>query len=222
MTINELYIQLDLQPENRIDILKDTILKDTAIKCDKGYLFVDSSDGHCYLFDRNGNEDDVKKLKKIDNQMFFGSNIKSIIIPDSVKSIGYDAFGHCESLKSVVIPDSVRSIGHGAFYKCESLTSIIIPDLVESIEYYAFAWCESLKSIIIPDSVESIGNWAFYGCKKLKSIVISNSVKIIGDYDFWGCKSLKSVVFKGKTIDQVKKMANYPFGIKDKSIIKCI
>jgi len=173
MTINELRIQLDLQPENRIDILNDL---NVARKCDEEYLFVDSNDGHCYLFDRNGNEDDVKKIKNIKNY----------------------AFLQCKSLKSIVIPDSVKSIGHGAFYECESLTSIIIPDLVESIEYYAFAWCESLKSIVIPDSVKSIGTIAFYECE-----------------------NLKSVTFKGKTIDKVKSMDNYPFGIKDESIIKC-
>ena len=51
MTISELHIQIDLQPENRIDILKDV-----ARKYNKEYLFIDSLDGHCYLFDRNGND----------------------------------------------------------------------------------------------------------------------------------------------------------------------
>jgi hypothetical protein len=35
------------------------------------------------------------------------------------------------------------------------------------------------------------------------------------------CKSLKEIIFKGKTLEEVKQMENYPFGIKDKSIIKC-
>ena len=148
MTISELHIQLDLQPENRIDILKDI-----AQECDEGYLFVDSNDGHCYLFDKNGNENDIKKLKKIINYAFF----------------------KCTDLKSIVIPDSVKSIGR-----------------------FAFACYRSLKSIIISDSVKSIGYEAFY-C----------------------CENLKSLSFKGKTIDQVKAMKNYPFGIKDESIIRC-
>ena len=193
MTINELHIKLDLQPENKINILKDI-----AQECDEGYLFVDSSDGHCYLFDENGNEDDIKKLKKIYTNMFYSSNIESIIIPDSVESIKYWAFFNCKSLKSIIIPNSVKSI-----------------------EYDAFEWCESLKSIEIPDSVENIGYYAFYGCKSLESIIISDSVKSIGNNVFSSCESLKSLVFKGKTIDQVKVMENYSFGIKDKSIIKC-
>ena len=142
MTINELHIQLDLYPENRIDILEDV-----AQECDGGYLFVDSVDGHCYLFDENRNEDDIKKLIKIDDEMFFDSNIESIIIPDSVKSIGYDAFAYCESLESIIIPDSVKSIGRYAFYECTSLTSIIIPDSVKSIGDFIFCNCKSLKSL---------------------------------------------------------------------------
>ena len=171
MTIHELHIQLDLQPENRIDILKDV-----AEYCSKGYLFVDLSNSHCYLFDEDGNEDDVKKLIKIDDEIFFDSNIESIVIPDSVKSIGYEAF------------------------------------------YY----CESLESIIIPDSVKLIGYYAFENCINLKSIVISNSVKSIGKHAFRFCENMKSLSFKGKTMKQVKAMENYPFGIIDKSIIKCI
>ena len=81
MTIAELHIQLDLQLENRIDILKDV-----AQECYEGYLFVDSLDGHCYLFDKNGNKDDIKKIKRIEDVVFaYCRSLESIIIPDSVK-----------------------------------------------------------------------------------------------------------------------------------------
>ena len=194
MTINELHIQLDLQPENKINVLENI-----AKRCDEGYLFVDLNDGHCYLFDEDGNEDDVKKLKKIKTNMFYDSNIESIVIPDSVENIRGYAFACCRSLKSIEIPDSVNRIGNDIFWKCESL-----------------------KSVIIPDSVESIGNSTFYRCKSLESIVIPDSVKWIGYRAFEYCENLKSLIFKGKTIDQVKAMENYPFGIKDESIIRCI
>ena len=150
MTITELHIQFDLQPENRIDILKD-ITKE----CDEGYLFVDSSNGHCYLFDRNGNKDDIKKLKTIDVNLFYDSNIESIIIPDSVESIKYWAFFNCKSLKSIIIPNSVKSI-----------------------EYDAFEWCESLKSIEIPDSVKRIGYYTFRNCENLVSLAFKGKTKI--------------------------------------------
>ena len=65
-------------------------------------------------------------------------------IPNSVTSIGADAFARCTSLKSITIPNSVINIGNYAFYYCTSLTSIIIPDSVTSIGGSAFKGCDNL------------------------------------------------------------------------------
>ena len=91
---------------------------------------------------------------------------------------------------------------------------------IKSIEDDAFYNCKSLTSIKIPNSVKSIGEWAFDNCTSLTSIEIPDSVKSIEYHAFNGCTSLKEIVFEGKTIDQIKAMNNYPWGIKDKSIIK--
>ena len=114
-------------------------------------------------------------------------------IPNSVTSIGADAFSYCRSLTNVTIPDSVTSIGESSFYKCTSLTSVTIPDSVTSIGYKAFGSCESLTSVTIPDSVTSIGDGAFSCCTSLTSVTIPNSVTSIGDSAFYDCTSLTSV-----------------------------
>jgi hypothetical protein len=91
---------------------------------------------------------------------------------------------------------------------------------VTSIGERAFYYCKSLTEITIPAYVTCIGNNTFYGCESLKEITISNSVISIGKMAFAGCESLKEVIFKGRTLDEVKQMKNYPFGIEDKSVIR--
>ena len=214
MTYEELKIQLDLN--NSIDVLKSV-----GRKTKDWNWFVICDRGDCHLFDNDGNEIDIKKIKSL-YEKIIPKNIKKIIIPDSVESIENNAFFNCTNLTSINISNSIKNIKDFAFEWCESLTSINIPDLVEHIEKYAFGHCENLTSINISDSVEYIGNRAFYDCKNLKSITIPNSIKYIGYHAFCDCVNLKSIIFKGKMIDQVKSMENYPFGIEDESIIKCI
>ena len=115
------------------------------------------------------------------------------IIPNSVTSIGDDAFRWCESLQSITIPNSVTSIGDIAFSWCKSLQSITIPNSVTSIGDNAFSWCKSLQSVTIPNSVTKIGDFAFSSCESLQSITIPNSVKSIGNGAFDSCKSLQSI-----------------------------
>ena len=121
------------------------------------------------------------------------SSVKTVVIPDSITSIGRWAFGYCESLTSVTIPDSVTSIGSCAFYDCTGLTSITIPDSVTSIGNGAFYNCTGLTSVTIPDSVTSIGDYAFFDCSGLTSVTIPDSVTSIGGSAFSGCTGLTSV-----------------------------
>ena len=115
------------------------------------------------------------------DEAFESLQLRQIVIPDSVLSIGDHAFNKCSQLQQVIIPDSVLSIGENAFNECGSLQQIIIPNSVLSIGDNAFNECVSLQQIIIPDSVLSIGNKAFNGCSSLQQIIISDSVLSIGE-----------------------------------------
>ena len=103
----------------------------------------------------------------------------------------------------------------------QNITKCIIPDSITSIGNGVFSFCESLESITIPDSIKNIGYYAFYKCNSLKEIIIPNNVTSIGEKAFCYCDSLEEVIFKGKILEEVKQMKNYPFGIDDNSIIKC-
>ncbi len=126
------------------------------------------------------------------------TSLTSVTIPDSVKSIGYCAFQKCTSLKSVTIPSSVESIDLDAFEYCTSLASLTIQDGVKSIGDCAFQKCTSLKSVTIPGSVESIGYSVFGYCTSLTSVIIPDSVESIGDSAFQGCTSLTFVMISNK------------------------
>ena len=115
-----------------------------------------------------------------------------------VKNIYSDVFARNTSITSVVIPDSVTSIGDDAFYLCTSLTSVTIGNSVTSIGETAFYKCTSLTSVTIPDSVTSIGDGAFYSCDSLTSVTIPKSVTSIGERAFYFCESLTSIKYHGK------------------------
>ena len=117
----------------------------------------------------------------------------SYTIPESVISIGENAFCECSKLTSITIPNSVKSIEDWAFYRCSGLKSVTIPNSVERIEYGAFEECSNLSSISISESVSYIAECVFAGCGSLTTVTIPNSVTNIMYGTFMDCGNLTTI-----------------------------
>ncbi len=132
------------------------------------------------------------------------SSLTSIVISDSVTSIGYRAFYNCSGLTNIEIPASVTSIGSSAFEGCSNLLSVYITDIAawcnisfagswedgysNPLYYAKDLYINSIKttSLEIPNTVSSIGAYAFINCEALTAVQIPNSVTSIGRYAFKG------------------------------------
>ena len=149
-----------------------------------------------------------------------GAITDSYAIPDSVTSIGDEAFCFCESLTGIVIPDSVASIGERTFYSCLSLIGIHAdensPNYSSDDRGVLFdkektrliqAPGAIADSYVIPDGVTSIGDYAFSLCNNLTGIVIPDSVTYIRNYAFSFCKSLTDIVMP----DSITHIGSYAF-----------
>ena len=128
--------------------------------------------------------------------------VETVIYPNTVEKIFGSyvqyIFVRNVTLKTVILPNNLKTIGDSTFSSCSSLTSIAIPESVTSIGSDAFVGCSSLKSITIPDSVTNIGGNAFYNCESLTNITIPNSVITIGRAVFgdWTSTQTINVPFK--------------------------
>ena len=122
-----------------------------------------------------------------------GEEIKNIIIPEGVQSIGDYAFRNCSSINNVSLPSSLESIANYAFNNCTNLEEIVFPESLKTIGDYSFEKCKSIKSVLIPNEVTAIGEYAFKDCTRMNNLVFGTSLRTIGKYAFYYCTSLERI-----------------------------
>ena len=133
-------------------------------------------------------------LTSIGGSAFSGcSSLTEIYLPVSLTLIGVDAFYGCSSLTEINLPDNLTSIGEYTFYSCFNLTKIQFPANLASIGRSAFSGCSSLTEINLPVSLTSIRESAFRGCSSLTEINLPDNLIWIGESAFSGCSSLTKV-----------------------------
>lgn len=157
-------------------------------------------------------------ISEEESEIGIESGLEKVVIENGAETIGKDAFNGCKKLNYIYLPDSVKSIGINAFqytgiyydwwdgsddvlyinnhfimaYHGKS-TPCNIKSGTKTIADSAFLACTNLPSITIPDSVTSIGNRAFEDCNSLTSITIPKNVRNIGDEAFYTCYDLQSI-----------------------------
>lgn len=147
-------------------------------------------------------------VKSIGRAAFAGTGAVKVIIPATVEEIGADAFAYSEQLTGAVLYGDLTAIPEGMFRGCTSLTSVQIPDSVSVIGAHAFEGA-ALGSLDIGRSVTSIGDYAFADNASLVALNFASNSRLtqIGSHAFDGCAALSEVVLP----DSLASLGSYAF-----------
>ena len=184
--------------------ISDTEVKVCGLATNVSEVIIPSS----VTFDKN-----TYTVTEIDGSAFFNcSDLTTITIPSSIKTIGLNAFKYCTALTTINFNAtncvSMGDSNNSVFSGCTSLTTLNIGDEVTNIPSYAFAGCTGLTSVTIPNGVTQIGSYVFSGCTSLTTLNIGDNVTNIPSYAFSRCSGLTSVTIpKGVT-----QIGSYAFG----------
>lgn len=119
-----------------------------------------------------------------------------LILPNTLTSIGENAFDSCGNLAEVEIPSSVESINAGSFNYCTTLSKINIPEGVETIGAGVFANCYALSEINLPSSLTKIGEFSFSGCGFV-TFTLPKQFTVVPEGMLSSCKKLTTIIFEG-------------------------
>lgn len=140
------------------------------------------------------------------------TTLKSVTIPDSVKSLEGSAFRGCKQLSTIALGEesSLQEIGASAFKGCTALTSFAIPEGVTQLSANVFEDCTYLAQVSIPKNVQKIGVSAFEDCRRLKTVTLAedSSIKEICSMAFFNCRALTGIALP----DTLDRIGNSAFG----------
>ena len=164
----------------------------------------------------------------IAEKAFCFSAIQEVMIPDSVTSVGEEAFSDndtlrkvvlskemteipsgmfdgCDGLQELEIPENIRTIGSNAFQET-GLLHMELPETVTELGAGAFYWCSDLQSISIRGSLDEIPHSAFTNCFSLTQVELADGIRGIAKKAFAGCSSLEHMALP-ENLEQIGEYA---------------
>ena len=173
-------------------------------------------DGHEVVAIGNGAFEDRTDLRtvmipdsvtRIEVWAFYNcNNLSNVTLSNNLNYMGEYAFGNCKKITKIEVPKSLDSSG-GPFKNCDGLKTVTFEKGTTEISSSLFEDCTGLEEIDIPDTVTVIENSAFNGCVNLSQITIPDTVTIIDKFAFYDCEKLVSVNIP----DSVTKIYDYAF-----------
>ena len=138
-------------------------------------------------------------IEILQDEIFRGTSLKSIVLPRTVTLINNNAFYGCSSLREIAIPESLTKINGGAFYGCSSLREVVLKEgFTAFYGYNIFQNCTSLLYVKLPSTLKSnLTEGIFRGCTSLLKVegLENSQVPIIQGSAFYGCSALTEIAF---------------------------
>ena len=143
------------------------------------------------------------------------TQLKSVVIPEGVKTIEEHAFLGCPLLEYVHIPRSIDCVKTEAFKDCTKLYYLDFAQGIETLNFQenVFNGCTGLKHISLPEGLKTIGDNTFLNCTALQSVRLPSTLQTIGNNAFKGCISLLSIIIP-ENVETIGQSA-FPQQLKD-------
>lgn len=154
---------------------------------------------------------------------FYGQDITRLVCPNTLESIGSDAFGYCSELKEIELNEGLQEIRENAFLYCSSLESICIPSTVVFVDDLGFAGsgikeleflCGSAEEwgagifneigvveLTIPSALKIVPEGMFTRAESLEKVIIEDGIERIDRQAFGYCGKLKEVIIPASVVE---------------------
>ncbi|SFB71895.1 leucine-rich repeat protein [Ruminococcus albus] len=181
--------------------VSDSTIIASADTSQGGFVVSKKGDGTCTVTGFVGKSENVEIPAQIfgltvteigENAFLFNENMKTLVIPDTVKVIRKGAFSNCYELTTVKVGKGVEIMEDKAFFDCTKLASINIPENTMYLGRLCFAE-SSLKSVTMPRNDCVLGDQLFSGCTKLETLILPSKLFTIPQLMCYNCSSLKNV-----------------------------